>query len=256
MSLPISDIALKYNAGASLHEIAAQYNTYPNKILRLLKKIGVTIRGKGEAQSIAFKKGRKTHPTAGKKRTSEDRLKISETLEKYYEQMPQAGYNKIVSRAKKQWKKIPKEIKEMMQKRSAESNRKAAKEGSAVEKHVKIFLEENGFVVDFHKKGLLHTELEVDLYLPKESVAIEIDGPSHYEPIYGEDHLQKRIKYDTEKNGILLSLGLVLIRVKYMRSKLTLGIKNKLKQEILSLLKTIRQNFPPENERLIEVKIS
>jgi very-short-patch-repair endonuclease len=120
---------------------------------------------------------------------------------------------------------------------------------------VKIFLEENGYIVNFHQKNLMHTELEVDLFLPKESVAIEIDGPSHYKPIWGDDHLQRQIKYDTEKNGILLSLGLVLIRVKYLRTKLTLGVKNKLKKEILALLEDIRQNFPPENERLREVEI-
>jgi very-short-patch-repair endonuclease len=255
MSLPLEQIVIKYNNGASLHELAEQYHTYPNKILRLLKKAGIPIRKKSEALKNAVSRGRKVHPTAGKKRTDEERLKISQGMDDFYDKMTPEQYNNLIQRAKKNWKRMPKDTIAIMQKRSADANRKAAKEGSSVEKYMKYILEENHYIVEFHKKNLLHTDLEVDIFLPKESVAIEIDGPTHFKPIFGDEQLKKQIKFDTEKNGILLSVGLVLIRVKYTRSKLTLGVKNKIKTAILELLDNIKTKFPPENERLIELII-
>jgi very-short-patch-repair endonuclease len=254
VSLPANEILKKYEAGASLYELAEQYSTYPNKILRLLRKITV-IRPKSEAQKGAYKRGRKVAPMLGRVRSEEEKLKIAEGLEDFYQKMGKREYNKIVARARKNWKKIPKDQRELMIKRSAESNRKAAKEGSSIEKFLKLILEENGYLVEFHKKNLKQTKLEVDIFLPKEHVAIEIDGPTHYKNIWGEEALAKQIKYDNEKNGILLSIGLVLIRVKCLRSKLNLGAKNRLKNELIKKLQDIRAKFPDEKDRLVEIEI-
>lgn len=255
MSLPIQEIAKLYDEGWSMYEISEKYNTYPNKILRLLKKFGIKTRKRSEATKFAISRGRKQHPTAGKCRTDEEKLKISDGMEKFYQQLDQKSYNKIIRRAKQQWKKIPKHKLKVMQAKSAESNRIAAKEGSAVEKYVKETLEENKILVDFHKKGLMNTELEIDIFLPKLNMVIEIDGPSHFKPIWGQQKLEEQIKFDNEKTGIILNLGLVLLRVKYLRSRLTLGVKNKLKIEILKIIEKIKVKLPPKNKRLIEIEV-
>ena len=59
-------IQLYQEENLSTHHIADKFSTYPNKIRRILKKHGVQLRGKGEAQKIALEQGRTEHPTKGK----------------------------------------------------------------------------------------------------------------------------------------------------------------------------------------------
>ena len=47
----------------STYEIAQEFNTYPNKIRRTLKTLGVSLRDKSKAQTVAIKNGRHEHPT-------------------------------------------------------------------------------------------------------------------------------------------------------------------------------------------------
>ena len=52
-----NQIVKSYNAGKSTYEIAKEYNTYANKIRRILIKHGVAIKSKSDAQKNALKKG-------------------------------------------------------------------------------------------------------------------------------------------------------------------------------------------------------
>lgn len=253
--LPIEKIVKQYLDGASLHEIAEKYEVYALKIMRLLKKAGIPIRGKSDAIKSAVKRGRREHPTEGKIRTDKEKLKISQSLEKYYDNLSENEYNNIIERSKGNWKNLSKAKRAEMQRKSAASNRIAAKEGSSVEKYVKEMLEEEGYLVEFHKKNLLSTELEVDLFLPKENVAIEIDGPTHFRVIWDQDSLDKQRKRDTTKNGILINVGLAVVRVKYDRNQLNLCVKEKLKVKILGLLKEFKKKFPDKSNRLIEIEV-
>ena len=62
----------------STYWISEKLGTYPNKVRRALKFLGVDLKSKSEAQSNALKSGRHKHPTKGRKRTEEERIKISE----------------------------------------------------------------------------------------------------------------------------------------------------------------------------------
>jgi very-short-patch-repair endonuclease len=100
----------------------------------------------------------------------------------------------------------------------------------------------DGYKVDFHKEQLLvNTKLQIDLFLPTMGVAIEIDGPSHFEPVWGEDALKKNKKYDSKKNGIILGRGLNLIRIKQTKdfSKSRASIIYDQLKELLSNQKSI-----------------
>ena len=82
---------------------------------------------------------------------------------------------------------------------------------------------------------------------------IEIDGPSHFLPIWGEQRLQKQINADLRKSGSLLSKGFVVIRVK------TLGFESiKRKENIIESIEThlqsIEKKFPIRSKRFIEVE--
>ena len=61
----------------STYEIAKQLDTYPNKIRRTLKKHGFELKDRSAAQKAALESGRSKHPTEGKERTIEEKVKIS-----------------------------------------------------------------------------------------------------------------------------------------------------------------------------------
>jgi hypothetical protein len=46
------------------------------------------------------------------------------------------------------------------------------------------------------------------------NIAIEVDGPSHFERVWGDDALVRNQRYDTKKNGLLVGKGIKLLRVK------------------------------------------
>jgi len=132
----------------------------------------------------------------------------------------------------------------------------AGKEGSKLEKFLVEALRKEGYKVDFHKKDLIPTQkLEIDMYIPDLKTIIEIDGPSHFLPIWGEDKLAKQIRADEQKSGIILSKGYVIMRIKEMRDFVSLRAKDKLLREVKSQLEKIEQNFPSRSERFIEIEL-
>jgi hypothetical protein len=64
----------------SVCQIAEEQGTYPNKIRRELKRLGYTLRDKGEAMAAAIRSGRLQHPTKGKNRSETTRQKIRQSL--------------------------------------------------------------------------------------------------------------------------------------------------------------------------------
>ena len=113
-----------------------------------------------------------------------------------------------------------------------------------------------GYDVQFHRKNLIPNEnLEIDLYIPRLKTIIEVDGPSHFLPVWGEDRLQKQMKADLDKNGLILSKGFVMLRVKALKTRLSLTDEEELKNTVLEQLKRIEKKFPPRSERYIEVEL-
>ena len=152
------------------------------------------------------------------------------------------------------WKKMDASQKEKMCRLATDAIRKAGKEGSKLEKFVMDKLIESGYTVDFHNKTLIPNEkLEIDLYIPALKTIIEVDGPSHFLPIWGEEKLQKQIKADLQKSGRILSRGFAIIRVKAIANA-SLKKKENLISNIVSTLKSIEKKFPPANKRLIEIE--
>lgn len=239
----------------STYEIAKSLDTYPNKIRRTLLKHGYKLKDKSQAQKNALKSGRCAHPTAGKKRTQDEKLRISEGMETHWEKMTEEQRQDRVNQAKERWKKMDASQKEKMCRLATDAIRKAGKEGSKLEKFVMDKLIESGYTVDFHNKTLIPNEkLEIDLYIPALKTIIEVDGPSHFLPIWGEEKLQKQIKADLQKSGRILSRGFAIIRVKAIANA-SLKKKENLISNIVSTLKSIEKKFPPKTKRFIEVEL-
>ncbi|MAR66721.1 MAG: hypothetical protein CL833_05650 [Crocinitomicaceae bacterium] len=251
------DIVDLYQSGShSTYEIAERYNTYPNKIRRILVKNGVEMKTRSQAQKTALSKGRAKHPTKGNKRSKEERLKISSTVQKYWKNMSSEEYNRRCSEARQRWHSLDEVERARITSLAIEAVRKAGKEGSKMEKFLLQELTGLGYEVQFHKKNLIPNEnLEIDLYIPSLKTIIEIDGPSHFLPIWGEEKLQKQIKSDDQKTGLVLSKGFVVLRVKNMLDFVSLASKEKLIKDVTEQLKIIANKFPAKSKRFIEIEL-
>lgn len=245
-----------YDKGKSTYDIAKELKTYPNKIRRILMKHGVELKNKSEAQKNALKHGKSTLPTEGRKRSEAEKVKISSGLKKMWQDMSEETYNEYVERARDRWHTMDANEKRKMSEAAIKAIQIAGKEGSKLEKFLFAELTKGGHVVEFHKKNLIaNRNLEIDMYVPAFKAIIEIDGPSHFFPIWGEEKLRKQIKADSEKTGLILSKGFVIIRVKSLSSKVSLASKAKLKTSILQILGDIEKSFPDKEKRYIEVEI-
>jgi very-short-patch-repair endonuclease len=251
-----SDLIKLYNEGNSPYEISRILNTYPNKVRRRLKKLGVELRDKSEAQKIALEKGISVIPTLGRKRTDVEKLKISKGLSKNWEDITSEKYEERCNKARERWNNLSDIDKEKMRQRALVEIQRASKEGSKLEKYLRSILKQNGYNALYHIDNLVTgNKLEVDMYIPALKAIIEVDGPSHFEPIWGEEKLRKQIKSDMEKNGLVLGKGFVMIRIKHLHYNLTYANKDKLKQSILGVLKNIEDNYPEESNRYIEIEL-
>ena len=240
----------------STYEIAKEMNTYPNKIRRVLIKNRVQLNDKSTAQKNAIQKGVASIPTKGKKRTKEEKLKISNSLEKYWKQISKEEYARRVDFAKEKWNNMSKEDKENMQASAIKAIQIAGKHGSKLENFVAREIKKEGINVVLHKKNLIPNEnLEIDMYCPEIKCIIEIDGPSHFLPIWGEEKLRKQIKADSQKTGLILNKGFAIIRVKHTSDSPSLASKDRLKNQIMDILNSMKDKFPPKSQRYIEIEI-
>jgi len=250
-----SYVIKKYDEGSSTIVLAKELGTYPKKIERILKKNGTQLRSRSESQKLAIKNGRAKHPTEGTVRSEEEKLRISMGVEKAWQDMDPKAREEFSEAAKERWDNIPADKKREMQEKAGRALRMAAVEGSKQEKFLKEKLQEMGIEVVMHKKGLIQGNFEIDLLLPELNTIIEVDGPQHFLPVFGEDKLAEVIKMDSIKNGLLIAKGYCVIRVKYLSKHSSLSIQRKLWDLVSEQVEKVSNRFPPKNKRLIELEI-
>jgi very-short-patch-repair endonuclease len=242
--------------GRSPSDIAEEWQTYPNKIRRELRQCGFLTRSRSDAQKEALASGRRAHPTKGKPRSQAVRTRISETMSRRWEAVAPTERERRAELAKAQWEAMSDDEREVFQRKAGDAVRKASKEGSKLEKFLYDDLRSRGYEVDFHAMHLIpNTNLEADLYLPVERVVIEIDGPTHFFPIWGDESLKRHQNADKLKNDKLLEYGFIVIRVKHLTKCLTDKHKRHASSQIVDALMSIREKFPKEADRLIEVEV-
>ena len=243
------------NQKKSTYEIATELKTYPNKIRRALNSLGVDLRDKSSAQTVAIESGRHEHPTKGKERTEAEKVAISNGMATYWDEMEDNERERRSKISKKQWQEMSEEEKARLRKLAAEAVRKASKEGSKIEKFIYEGLTKVGYDVIFHKRGLIaNDKMEVDLFIPSLKTAVEIDGPAHFLPIWGEANLQKHIRADAQKAGLLINRGFVVLRVKNIIRNLSQKNMRETLAGVVEQLVKIEKNFPPITKRLIEIE--
>jgi len=240
----------------SVGDIAKELDTYPNKVRRALKKHGIKLRDKGAAQSAALKSGRSSHPTKDKGHSEESKLKISESVAQNWENLSHEELEERRETAREQWRNMSEEDKIKLRESAIPGIKKASQEGSKLEKYIREELTKNGYVIEYHKKGIVpNSNLEVDIYLPEMGTAIEIDGPSHFLPIWGQDALSKTIKSDNEKNGLLRYHGVMVLRVAQKKKTLSKKSMRDTWSAIQKELQEISKKRPSKNNRFKEIEV-
>ena len=98
-----------------------------------------------------------------------------------------------------------------------------------------------------------NTKLHIDLFIAKLNTAIEIDGPSHYISVWGDESLARNQKYDQKKNGLIIGKGLRLIRIKQLNDY------SNARAEIVfskldNLLQQIKQNSLDSSQKILYIE--
>jgi very-short-patch-repair endonuclease len=238
----------------SWSEVAKKFNTNPNRVRRDANRLGVRSRTKSEAQKVAIETERHEHPTEGKTRSEATKIKISESQGKVWDKLTESERQRRSEIGSESWDKKTKAEKDVFFKKGTQAMLEAAKRGSKIELYLFDRLIEDGYLPDKHKDHFLQNEkLHIDLYIPSCRVAIEIDGPMHFEPIFGEEKLQKRQAADSQKNGLILSAGMALIRVKLVKRHSQRYLRD-VYNDISEILKKLSKNFPKtKSKRYFEI---
>ena len=238
----------------SFADIAKKYETYPNKVRRDAINFNIPIRDKSEAQKNALKTGKHKHPTKGKNRSAEDKKKIGIGVLNAWESLSEQELENRRIKSKEVWDNLDEESKKHLVRLANQAVRESSKLGSKLEKFLLNRLLQDGFKVDFHKEQTLsNTKLQIDLFLPTINTAIEVDGPSHFLPVWGEDALAKNISYDQKKQGLIIGKGLVLIRIKQTKD-FSNTRSDLIYDNLKSVLEQITNNFPQPNNRTFVIE--
>jgi len=80
-------------------------------------------------------------------------------------------------------------------------------------------------LVEENVRSVLPSGLELDLYVPALRLAIELNGPLHFFPIFGKAKLQSIKDKDIKKEVETQSIGCNLITVDYPAS--SIGVRRK-----------------------------
>lgn len=239
--------------GKSFQDIAALYNTYANKVRRDAKKFNISIRSKSDAQKNALSTGKHKHPTKGQNRTEETKAKIGQKIMQVWDDMDHAELESRKEKARANWDNLSEDKKEFMQQQANSAVRTASKIGSKLERFILEDLLRAGYKVDFHKEQILsNTKLQIDIFLPEHNIAIEVDGPSHFMPVWGNDTLQKNIAYDNKKTGLIIGKGYVMIRIKQIKEFSKTRAKF-ISDNLITQIQRVVNNFPDIDNRIIEL---
>jgi len=255
MHINITEVLRMYDDNISTYAIAKHFGTYPNKINRMLKKEGRELRSKSQAQKVALSSGRKEHPTKGKQRTDEEKVAISKSMSSFWSRMSAEVRENRSQISKRLWESKSPEERQAMAQAATEGLKRSSVEGSKVENYFVNGVSLGGFRIEQHKKNLLVNEkLEIDLYVPECRTIIEVDGPSHFLPIWGDDKLKKQQKSDEDKNGLVLRYGFTMVRVLCPTGNPSLFKRQEALGKLLDLLEKIRSD-EGESQPYVEIEV-
>jgi very-short-patch-repair endonuclease len=209
--------------GLSTYEVADALGCNQSHIVRLRNKFNklnpknpILTRSKSEAQKKYIERTGK-HQREGTLHSEESREQISDSMKKVYDsERGEEIREKIAEQRQLEWyDKTEEERAEILQNLKDSSRAKAQSgEGSNFENFLAQKLKEEGYAVEQRTQNYTPgNKFHVDIALYNEKIIIEVDGPTHWQPIYGEDELVKVKAKDKVKDDILNSAGWNVVRV-------------------------------------------
>lgn len=244
---------LHHKQDFSITHIADIYGTYPNKIRRLADSLGIKRKNRSETQKAVLATGIASHPTKGKKHSDASKIKISNTVAKSWADIDDDERERRREVSKDSWNNRSEADKESFWHKGHESVRKASKTGSKFEKLIFNELTAAGYKVAIHtEQTLANIKLHLDLMLKDISTVIEVDGPSHFRAVWGDEALKRTQKSDNQKNGLVLNAGYCIIRVRQTQSLSKVFVRKTI-QSIIDQLQKIEKKFPKSGNRLFYI---
>jgi len=221
--------------GLSMRQVATKMGVPLASLSRFMKKHGILSRDKAQAQKNYLRDHQ--HQMQGKKHTDASKQKISKGLGEFWEKLSDDDKEelkrKIGSAWRRKWQKMSEQDRKMMMESLSNKAKESQGAGSRFERYVAENLRKRGYLVE--ERSTNYTagkQFEIDIALPKERVAIEIDGPTHFLPIHGEEHLKTQQERDARKDELLNSAGYNVLRIRDNNGPLSQVRIDKIEQAI------------------------
>lgn len=229
------------NKQRSTSDIAKELGLFPMQVRRACKKMGFALRDKSAAQSLNLQHN--GHPLEGTTRSEAEKEKISMGIQSHWESLSAADREtkkeEVSQRIKNSWAaKDDDDKKETIKKLNTNKN-KASREGSKLERMIIAELEKHGIHAESRATHYVSEEkFEIDIAIYKEGLAIEVDGPTHWDPIYGEENLAKVKEKDGRKDLMLNGLNWKVLRLVDKSNNPTRAVTRRATAIILDILET------------------
>jgi len=244
---------LYFEGKQSLQQIADSWKTNVSALRRYAIKQGIALRNRSENQKLVLSESKAKHPTKGQHRSDETKHKIAKGKSEFWKGLTNDERQVFIDKAKEQWNNMTVEQKDRINQAAHAAIRKTADEGSKLENFVKDGLKEKYVVMSHIEKFVKNDRLEMDLLLPAHNIVIEIDGPSHYLPIWGKEALEKTQSADNQKNGLLMANHYYIVRLIQTVKHISGYYMYQCLEGVKSVIENIIDNQP--SQKLFYVKL-
>lgn len=194
------DFMMKHHTeNKSVRALAGEAGVHPNQLRRAMIRAGIEIKSRSQSLKDGYENGTLVS-RSGFKISEDHKVAISKANKGKVMGLRNTTNNFITN---------PK-LKQAIRDKSASKNREAAKKGSKFERSLIDSLRTLGYNVEGqYALG----DYRIDLYLSAYNLAIEIDGASHRQPIYGPDKLENSKAKDKAKDEAMKQKGMTIVRI-------------------------------------------
>ena len=207
----------------STYKVADELGCNQSHVVRLIQKFNkanpsnpIKKRNKSEAQKNYLKQTG-THQRDGTTHSEDTKDAISDRMREFYDSDEgEAAKERIREFRQQEWAEKSDAEKTAILEELKQANRAKMQsgEGSNFENYLAEQLTAHGLQVDQRTKAYTPgNKFHVDIALPNEKIIIEVDGPTHWQPIYGEVEMNKVIAKDGKKDAVLIANGWNILRV-------------------------------------------
>lgn len=203
--------------GLSMRAVSVALKIPLATLSRFMKKHGISARNKAQAQKNFLKEN--DHQMSGRKHSQETKAKISSSLGDFWDNLSEedreAVKRKIGDAWRRKWAGMSEQDRKIMMHDLAAKAKQTQGKGSRLERFIAEELRSRNYTIE--ERSTNYTagkDFEVDIALPLEMIAIEVDGPTHFLPIHGAEHLEKQKDRDARKDDMINSIGWSVLRIR------------------------------------------